>query len=364
MARRLSPIRRWSFASLALLVLLLHWILVDRLQAEFQRWSALEEMPPRMQAAFVRELKMAAPVGGRAVARPPRQELTPPLSVPALPASAVQPEPVPVMESLPPQVAMAPELTGTVPAPAASAAESDEPGPEWPASTRLSYSLYGFYNGDVHGDAQVEWIRQGRRYQVHLDVGVGPRLTPFITRRMSSEGELGPRGISPRRYDEDTKIIFRERRRTTLTFRPGQVQLAGGRTEPTPLEVQDSSSQFVQLTWLFLTGREPARVGHVVTIPLALPRRQYGDWRYEVTGEEIIDTPMGPIATWHLRPTRPISGGDLSAEIWLAPTLQWLPVRLRIRQDEQTFVDLLLKSPPLQAAPDPIVPSIKKESRP
>jgi hypothetical protein len=44
-------------------------------------------------------------------------------------------------------------------------------------------------------------------------------------------------------------------------------------------------------------------------------------------------------------------GGDLRAEVWLAPGLQYLPVRLRIAQDEQTFVDLLLKQLPLQAEP-------------
>jgi hypothetical protein len=246
----------------------------------------------------------------------------------------------------------------------ASAVASDEPGPEWPASTRLSYSLFGYRGGDVHGDAQVEWLRQGRRYQVHLDVGIGPRLAPLLSRRMSSEGELGARGISPRRFDEETRLLFFERRRASLLFQRGQVQLANGRSEAAPAEVQDASSQFVQLTWLFLTGREQARAGQVVSIPLALPRRQYADWRYEVLGEERIDTPMGPLATWHLRPTRPISKGDLSAEIWLAPSLQWLPVRLRIRQDEQTWVDLLLKSPPLQAAAEPIVQPITKESRP
>jgi hypothetical protein len=113
--------------------------------------------------------------------------------------------------------------------------------------------------------------------------------------------------------------------------------------------VQDASSQFVQLTWLFLTGREAMQVGRIVELPLALPKRQYR-WRYEVLGEEILHTPMGDLPTWYLRPTRAAGGGDLSAEVWLAPSLQYLPVRLRIRQDAQTYVDLMLKALPLQAA--------------
>ena len=45
------------------------------------------------------------------------------------------------------------------------------------------------------------------------------------------------------------------------------------------------------------------------------------------------------------------TGSDLRAEVWLAPSLQYLPVRLMIRQDEQTWIDLMLQSAPLQAAP-------------
>lgn len=374
MAGRLSrqTRRRWAFAALLLLVLCLHWRLVDELQAMHLRWSEMEAMPPRMQVAFVRELKLAAPAAAKPQARPVPAPVVVPATATAA-ASAPPPPPAPdepVAEPLPPKnvpetpnpVASAAALA-TAAASAASAV-SDEPGPEWPLSTRLSYSLLGYYNGDVHGDAQVEWLRQDRRYQVHLDVSIGPRLTPFVIRRMSSEGELGARGISPRRFDEETKIIFGERRRVSVLFQRGQVQLADGRSEPSPPGLQDASSQFVQLTWLFLTGRETARPGHQVPIPLALPRRQYPDWRYQVVGEELTDTPMGPLATWHLRPAQPVSAGDLSVEMWLAPALQWLPVRLRIRQSEQVWMDLLLKSPPLQAAPEPIVQPVKKEPRP
>ncbi|MFH7042813.1 DUF3108 domain-containing protein [Paucibacter sp. JuS9] len=379
-----------AFAALLVLVLCGHWRLVDELQAQHQRWAEMAAMPPRMQAAFVRELLSTAPPATRA--RPAHAPTAAtaatatahagpaaPAASAAQPAVAVAPPDEGVAEPLPPKsgpleppepTASAPQVASaaaSAPATAASSAApaaSDEPGPEWPLSTRLTYTLLGYYNGEVHGDAQVEWIRQGRRYQVNLDVGIGPRLTPFLTRRMSSEGELGGRGISPRRFDEETKIIFRERRLVTMLFQRGQVQLANGRSEPSPAEVQDASSQFVQLTWLFLTGRELARPGLQVLVPLALPRRLYADWRYQVVGEETIETPMGPLATWHLRPTLPVAAGDFSVEMWLAPSLQWLPVRLKIRQDEQIWIDMLLKSPPLQAAPEPIVQTIKKESKP
>jgi hypothetical protein len=45
------------------------------------------------------------------------------------------------------------------------------------------------------------------------------------------------------------------------------------------------------------------------------------------------------------------SGGSiLSAQVWYAPTLQMLPVRIRIEQDAETWIDLRLSEPPRQAA--------------
>ena len=60
--------------------------------------------------------------------------------------------------------------------------------------------------------------------------------------------------------------------------------------------------------------------------------------------------PFGDVATFHVKPRRDAQGGDMTAQMWIAPSLQYLPVRILIRQDDQTFVDLMLEKPPLQAA--------------
>lgn len=343
---------------LVLAVLALHLLAGHEVQRIQEGWrhDGPPPTPPRMQVDFVREMVLQPPAPVQAL--PPAAPLQP--AVPAgealapsaaLPASAPEP-PERVAEA-----ASAPLEAPPLPvAPAASAATpSDEPGPEWPLSTRLTYALTGHYRGPVHGQAQVEWLRKGRDYQVHLDVAVGPSFAPFITRRMSSQGQLTPEGIAPQRYDEETRLILGEPRRASVFFLAAEVQLATGVRELAGRGAQDSASQFVQLTWLFMTGREPLQAGRVVQFPLVLPRKQY-PWQYEVLGEEVLDTPMGPVASWHVRPTpatqAQVGGGDLVAEAWLAPSLQYLPVRLLIRQDAQTYIDLMLKSAPLQAAPE------------
>lgn len=307
-------------------------------------------MPARMHVEFVQEMAPAPPPGRPAPppAAPPKP--APRAAVPVVAQAASEPAPSPevmppvvpelpapaVAEAAPAQIAASAPREG---APATASPADGEPGPEWPLSTRLTYVLTGNYRGPVSGQAQVEWLRKGSDYQVHLDVGIGPSFAPIATRRMSSQGLLTPEGISPRSYDEETRRIFGEPQRFNLVFLGG----VGG--------PQDSVSQFVQLTWLFLTGREPLQPGHIVKLPLRLPSGPY-DWQYEVMGEELLNTDMGPLAAWRLKPRQAARGGDLTAEVWLAPTLQYLPVRLLIRQDTDIYIDLTLKSAPLQAAPE------------
>ena len=47
---------------------------------------------------------------------------------------------------------------------------------------------------------------------------------------------------------------------------------------------------------------------------------------------------------FHLKP-RPIANarGNITAEMWFAPSLQYLPVRIRVNMGETAFVDLMVE---------------------
>ena len=215
----------------------------------------------------------------------------------------------------------------------------------------MSYTLTGNYRGEVSGSAQVEWIRVGSHYQVHLDLLVGPSFAPIITRRMSSDGEITAEGLTPHRYDQDTKVVMRERNRATIVFEPGSVVLANGDRRGTVPGVQDTASQFVQLTYVFSTRPELLRIGGTVDIPLALPHK-VDVWTYDVVEEESLNTNFGPLPSIHLKPRRVApQAGELSAEIWFAPQLRYMPVRIRITQGVENYLDLLIAKPPEMGAP-------------
>ncbi len=381
---RPSPLRRPLVVALALLVAAVHLWLADQLMEDRLGFGDSKSAIRRIEVAYVRELALAptpAPVAAPAAAARPRRvaaakppkAASAPASVPIAapetqvvaqaepPPPAVPPEPMPMPEPVPRPSAepasqpteavvapVSPTPTVAAAAPAASAAPALQPF-EWPPSTRLAYSLGGNYRGEVQGQATVEWIRVGLRYQVHLKAVVGPSFAPLLMRRVSSDGELGEGGLSPRRFDGEQRVAFRNRR-WAMSFEPNRVLLPEGREAPTMPGVQDEASLFVQLTWIFTTQPHLLQVGRTIEIPLALPRR-VEVWQYDVVGEELLKLPFAEVPTLHVKPRRPARpGGDMTAEIWFAPGLQYLPVRILIRQDADTFVDLMLERAPQQSA--------------
>lgn len=372
-------------------VVVLHGLIAAALAERMERLAAEAAMPARLQAVYVRELQPAAPPAVVPAPPAPAPPVRKPRRVarPAVPASAPGPEATPAPAVLPPAVASDPEpapleqaaasaplpappepaasepLLAAAPAASAPDAAASEPGGaasapggaasapgfEWPGATRLSYKLTGQVRGEVHGDAQVEWIKLGRRYQVHVDITVGLAIAPLLTRRSSSQGELTEQGLVPERYDEDTKQAFRDRRRLTLRLEPDVVVLPDGRRRERAPGLQDAASQFVQLSWLFTMRPELLREGGQVEFPLALPR-SVDRWTFDVLGQEPVYTLFGAVDAFHLKPRRMSrSGGELVAEIWFAPTLRYLPARIRIQQDAQTWVDLVLARKPELGAP-------------
>ena len=78
-------------------------------------------------------------------------------------------------------------------------------------------------------------------------------------------------------------------------------------------------------------------------------------WTYDVVEEETLATPeLGAVQAFHLRP-RPIANpsGAITAEIWFAPSLHYLPVRIRISLGGDNFVDLMVERIE-QAAPSSV----------
>ena len=232
-----------------------------------------------------------------------------------------------------------PVAAASPPTPAASApSASSTPAPDtWPPDTRLSYRLEGQWRGGpLYGSAREQWQRQGTQYQAQIDIDI----TPFAHRTLTSQGEVSARGLVPRVYEARSRS-----RRRAMRLGDTDITLADGRSIARPADVQDTASQFVELGHRFATGRQALALGEAVTLSLARPGG-VDAWTYDVVGQDLLQIPrLGEVPTWRLRPRPPPQRRDnLSAEIWFAPSLQYLPVRIRLALGDEAEIDLKVET--------------------
>lgn len=341
--------RRLLLTAVVGLVALVHAWVGHQFSETVASWHQGEEPIKPLEVTVRSVLKPATPVR-RPPAPPPVEavaEATADAAPPAMPAVAPEPQPTSSVT----EPAPAPQTTPPVPEPAAPPAAP--PVDPWPPSTRIRYTIVGNYRGEFGGTAQVLWLREADRYRVEMQVSIGPRVAPVFSRRVSSEGRLTTQGLVPRRYDEETRVIFSRTRRVSMNFEAGapgeggSLVLPDGRRRPAPPGTQDSASQFVQLAWLFGTYPTPLKAGDRVSFPLALMRRS-DTWTYTVGEPEKVDTPAGAVETIHARPQRELDPlrRDMLAEVWFAPALQYLPVRMRVVLDADTYALLIMEGLP------------------
>jgi hypothetical protein len=367
---RLNASRGLKLAALAVLVLLAHGVFVDWVGRALQQQSILKPMAKPMLTRLLRQ-EAPAPVPGSAAAvvqapsRPTITSLRKKAARPAKAASApsdarpaqdVRPEPAADVASTPvppaaeappaaasesvPAVAAAssPASAATAAASAASAASAPQQAylDAWPADTRLNYRLSGWFRGELYGSARVQWQRQQEKFQARIEIEV----TPFANITMTSQGEVTAAGLAPRVYEEQRRSGPRG-----VRIEGDSLLLSDGRRLPKPDRVQDTASQFVELSHRFATGQEKLEVGRAVQVWLARPGG-VDLWTYDIVGREVLSSrELGAIDTFHLKP-RPIPNprGTIEAEMWFAPSLQLLPVRIKVNMGPDTWVDLMVQS--------------------
>ena len=357
--------RRAALAAVVAGVLLAHAIVTRGVMGQMEALGADGPTIKRMEAVMVADMRLSAPPVVMAAPPPPAaapvaQAPTPAASAASSPASAPEPA-ASASEALLPDAqaaasqatepaaseaavamaaseldpaASAPDTLAPVAAAAAAAASEaiDEAKPfEWPLATRVTFKAEGYIRGPIYGQAQVEWVRQDMRYQVRVDASVGPSFAPLGSQRWTSEGDITPAGLAPRRFESINKLLISSGKPRRVIFHADEVELADGHREPRLAMVQDPASHYIQLAYMALLKPQTLTVGGTLSMPLAWTKKQ-DTVVYDVEAQEVLDTPLGKIDTFRLKP-RPLAGQkekdkereEVLAEIWIAPSLQYLP---------------------------------------
>lgn len=378
---------RWPLAVLTLLVLVAHGLAL---------WMWLTPSPPTVAppAATPPRAPVQVSTASVAVAQPPSatpapaETATPPQQVAATPGKAVgsatqtapatlparasaspstpvqkspgtppseptNPAPTPSEPAQAPAPAPAPTPVPTQATPAAPTADSASTTPPHvptptvakrlavPGSTQLEFSVLASRKGlSLPAQSTLVWQTDGSGYRASLVIRAA--LGMGRDRSQTSVGTIDPvLGLQPQRFGDKNKTELAthfDRSRT-----PPAIRFSSNTPEAELLPgSQDRLSVLLQLAAM-LAG-EPSRYvpGSAVLIHTA-GSRDAELWHFRVGNVEPLELPAGKLSALHLV-REPMHTYDNRVEVWLAPALGHLPVRILWTQANGDVVDQRLAS--------------------
>jgi hypothetical protein len=199
----------------------------------------------------------------------------------------------------------------------------------------LIYEGKGEARGFIKYAASGEllWAPDGSRYNAHLEISA----LGFRVRSWSSKGDLTDAGLQPLRFGDKPRgaelATHFQREKGIISFSANNPDV------PLQAGAQDKLSAILQLS--AIVAGEPERYGsgsHITFQAADAHRAEL--WKFRVGAIETLDLPGGMVTALKLS-KEPTVDFDQRIEIWLAPDLRYLPVRIRITEANAEFADLL-----------------------
>ena len=230
-----------------------------------------------------------------------------------------------------PSVLLADAGSASSPAPAKSVSAKAVRSILVPPSAHLKYDIKGEVKGfpyQVRGD--LRWAQDGKTYDARMEIShflLGSRV-------QTSTGLLSRQGLEPRRFGDKVRSEVAahfdyEKNKVTFSANSPEAPLLSG--------AQDQLSVLIQLAAML--GADPKAFPPGSTLPFqAVGPRSSETWVFNVGTTEKLQMPggdMNAVRLWR----DPNGEYDAKAEIWLAPDVGFLPVRIRLTQPNGDFVD-------------------------
>jgi len=329
--------------------------------------ASLPDAPPPVTTSTVRWIVPKPVPPAPPPPKPkPKVEKKPPPPAP----EPEEPPPVEVAEAPPEPPPVEPEPT---PTPPAELAPPPEPAPETPAvdtaatsaaqesASAVDASLQNALLSpsadlryDVSADSKdmaysarghLTWEQDGQRYKASMEISI--LFLPSLLQ--TSEGTISPKGLVPERF------TYRKRSERAAHFDHATQRIRYSNNAPdAPLlpGVQDRLSINLQLAALFNAQPSAFHEGQTLRLPVSgIDAAEI--WLFQIGPQTRLTVPAGDFDARKLtrNPRRPY---DRMVEIWLAPALHHLPVRMRVTEPNGDFFDLQLRTmPELGAAAPP-----------
>ena len=206
----------------------------------------------------------------------------------------------------------------------------------YPEPARLKYEVRAEVKGiSLSLNGELLWQHDGKTYNSRLE------FSHFLlgSRMQTSKGTLGPQGLEPIRFGDKVRSevaahFDRSGNKVTFSANTPDVPLTPG--------MQDQLSAVLQLSAML--GGEPQRYPAGTQIPFeAIGPRSVESWTMVVGNTEKLTLPGGEVSAIKLSRGAVGPYGN-RAEIWLAPSMGYLPVRIRLTEANGDVADKLWRS--------------------
>jgi hypothetical protein len=208
-----------------------------------------------------------------------------------------------------------------------------------PPAADLSYGIRARQGGlTINGESQMQWQPADKRYTLSIETRamlVGKILDE------KSEGAIDAWGLAPARYTEQrfrkdaTSVTF-DRSAKLISFS------ASDRTYPIRGGEQDRASVIWQLSAVARAAPAKFRNGSSWNF-FVVGQRDADPWTFKVGAQERVAGPDGDVMAWHVTRNPPPGSEEQQLDIWLAPALQWYPVKLRFTEGGGDFIEQTLR---------------------
>ncbi|RJG03450.1 DUF3108 domain-containing protein [Noviherbaspirillum sedimenti] len=209
-----------------------------------------------------------------------------------------------------------------------------------PPSAELRYIIKARHSGlSLDGSSLLKFQAADGKYQSSVETRamlVGKILMS------GSEGAIDTNGLAPATSTEKrfrkspTSVIF-NREAKAITFSPAaeSYPLLGGEQDRTSITWQlvgnarAAAKKFAAgSSWLyFVAGRADAQA-----------------WNFKVGKTEKVATPLGTVDAIKVARLLPPGSREQQLDIWLAPSLEWYPVKLRFSEPDGEVIEQFLQT--------------------
>ncbi|MGL4666553.1 MAG: DUF3108 domain-containing protein [Saezia sp.] len=213
--------------------------------------------------------------------------------------------------------------------------------PLWkpPAAVKFDYSLNGQYMGSVSGTGTFDWKYSSSNGIYAMELNISAFLMSFFYSSQGRYDEMA--GVLPSAYRE--KRIGRDR---TVSFDYPSETLSY-RWKPThdtrPLKkgAQDAISVLMQMIHQMRNGVAELKAGQQLTFPIAR-MGSVKEWSFSVLGMETVKIKSESYEAWRIKWVSPKGDDATTTEMWLAPRLSYMPVKLSYWSEDGSNLDILL----------------------